>query len=116
MTENESTESARDYILSNGVYDVLTKIVQIGLPAIGTLYFALASIWGLPNAEQVVGSTAAVSVFLGILLGFSNRSYNSSESKYDGNAFIEPGGDLDGKNQIVLKVKTKLPYDQEEVQ
>ena len=62
--------------MSNKVYDVLKFIAQILLPAIGTLYFALARIWDLPYAEQIVGTITAVDAFLGALLGISTMQYN----------------------------------------
>lgn len=62
--------------MNNKVYDVLKWIAQILLPAIGTLYFAIASIWGLPYAEQIVGTITAVDAFLGALLGISTHYYN----------------------------------------
>lgn len=62
--------------LSNSNYDWLKWVAQILLPAFGTLYFALAQIWGLPYAEQVVGTVTAVDCFLGALLGISTRYYN----------------------------------------
>ena len=64
--------------MHNKVYDVLKFIAQIVLPALGTLYFALAGIWGevLPYGEQVVGTIAAIDTFLGAILGLSSRSYN----------------------------------------
>ena len=62
--------------LSNKVYDVLKFIAQILLPAIGTLYFALARIWDLPLAEQIVGTITAVDCFLGAILGISTLQYN----------------------------------------
>lgn len=61
---------------SNKVYDVLKFIAQILLPAIGTLYFALARIWGFPFAEEIVGTITAVDAFLGALLGISSIQYN----------------------------------------
>lgn len=61
--------------MSNSVYDALKFIAQILLPAIGTLYFALARIWELPLAEQVVGTITAVDAFLGALLGISTAQY-----------------------------------------
>ena len=64
--------------LSNKTYDMLKAIAQIVLPAAGTLYFALAGIWGLPYAEQVVGTVAAVDTFLGVLLGISSAQYNKN--------------------------------------
>lgn len=62
--------------MSNKVYDVLKFIAQIVLPAIATLYFALASIWGFPYAEQIVGTISAIDAFLGALLGISTANYN----------------------------------------
>lgn len=62
--------------MSNKVYDVLKWIAQILLPAIGTLYFALAQIWGFPYAEQVVGTITAIDAFLGVILGISTYQYN----------------------------------------
>ena len=65
--------------MSNKVYDILKFMAQIVLPAIGTLYFALAGIWNLPYGEQVVGTITAVDTFLGALLGLSSMSYNKEE-------------------------------------
>ena len=42
------------------------NLAQIYLPALATLYFALASIWGLPYVEQVVGTITAIDTFLGV--------------------------------------------------
>lgn len=61
--------------LNNKAYDVLKYIAQIVLPALGTLYFALAGIWGLPYAEQVVGTISAVDTFLGVILKISSNNY-----------------------------------------
>jgi len=61
--------------MTNKTYDILKWVAQILLPATGTLYFALASIWGFPYAEQIVGTITAVDTFLGVLLGLSSRQY-----------------------------------------
>lgn len=61
--------------MSNKVYDVLKVIAQLVLPAIGTLYAALAGIWGLPYAEQIVGTIAAIDTFLGTILQISSYKY-----------------------------------------
>lgn len=66
--------------LDNKVYDILKWIAQILLPAIGTLYFALAQIWGFPYAEQIVGTITAIDCFLGALLGISTAMYKKGES------------------------------------
>lgn len=66
--------------LNNKVYDILKWIALIGLPAVGTLYFALSGVWGLPLAEQVVGTIAAIDTFLGTVLGISTLNYNKSQT------------------------------------
>lgn len=67
--------------LSNKVYDVLKFIAQIMLPAVATLYFALAKIWGFPYAAEIVGTISAVDAFLGALLGISSMQYNKEEKQ-----------------------------------
>ena len=68
-------------MMNDKVYDVLKWIAMILLPALGTLYFALAQIWGLPFAEQVVGTITAFDAFLGVLLGISSSKMNTPEPK-----------------------------------
>lgn len=62
--------------MSNKVYDTLKWIAMYLLPALGTLYFALAGIWGLPYGEQIVGTITAIDTFLGVILGISTAQYN----------------------------------------
>ena len=59
-------------------YNTLKWIAMYLLPAAGTLYFALAGIWGLPYGEQVVGTITAVDTFLGVILGISTAQYNKA--------------------------------------
>ena len=66
--------------MNNKVYDILKWIALYLLPAIGTLYFALAGIWNLPYGEQIVGSITAVDTFLGVILGLSSRKYNKTDN------------------------------------
>lgn len=61
--------------MSNKLYDALKYVAQIVLPAIATLYFALAQIWGLPYGEEIVGTITAIDCFLGALLGISSVQY-----------------------------------------
>ena len=67
--------------MSNKTYDILKWVAQILLPALATLYFALASIWGLPYGEQIVGTITAIDAFLGVLLGISTINYLKKEEK-----------------------------------
>lgn len=68
-------------MLSNRTYDILKWIAQLLLPALGTLYFALAGIWGFPYGEQIVGTITAVDTFLGVILGISTAAYNKDGGK-----------------------------------
>lgn len=65
--------------MNNKLYDVLKWISLIVLPALGTLYFALAGIWGFPYGEEIVGTIVAVETFLGALLGISSVRYKKGE-------------------------------------
>lgn len=62
-------------------YNVLKWMAQLLLPAMGTLYFALASIWRLPYGEQVVGTITAVDTFLGVILGITTAQYKEKQQK-----------------------------------
>lgn len=67
--------------LDNKTYDVLKWIATIVLPALGTLYFALAGIWNFPFGEQIVGTITAIDTFLGVLLGISTATYNKDKAE-----------------------------------
>lgn len=61
--------------MSNKLYDVLAIIGRLILPALGTLYFALAKIWNLPLAEEIVGTIAAVTTFLNTVLKIQSNAW-----------------------------------------
>lgn len=69
--------------MSNKVYDVLKWVVMIVLPAISTLYVALAGIWGWPYADETAGTIAAVTTFMGAVLMFSSAQYNKKNSEVE---------------------------------
>lgn len=81
--------------MNNKTYDILKFIAQIVLPGLGTLYFALAGIWGFPYGEQIVGTIAAIDAFLGLLLGLSSAQYYKSDKDIDGTLMIDPSGDTE---------------------
>ena len=62
--------------MSNKTYDILKWVAQIALPAVGTLYAAVAGIWGFPYGEDIVGTILAIDTFLGALLQVSTAKYN----------------------------------------
>jgi len=70
--------------VSGPTYDKLKFVAQVLLPALGTLYFTIAGIWGLPAAEQVVGTIVAVDAFLGVLLHLSSNVYTNHQARIQG--------------------------------
>lgn len=106
-------------LFSNKVYDVLKFVALVLLPALGTLYFTVAAITGLPYGEEVVGVIVAVDTFLGVLLGVTTAQYKNNDDRFDGEVHVQrvPGTDesavgfavdssaVVGKDEIVLKVK-----------
>jgi hypothetical protein len=79
-------------MLSNQRYNVLKHVAAVGLPSLSALYFALAQIWHLPKAEEVMGTVAAVNVFVGAFVGVSGANYNNSDAKYDGVIRVDDSG------------------------
>ena len=119
IESSQPEEQIQKNHLSNEVYNSLRFFTQYVLPGIGTLYFALAAIWGLPYAVQVVGSIAALTAFLGVVLGISKSQYDASGAGVDGDMIIDtsdplkdtyrlslniPIEDLADKDQIIFKV------------
>lgn len=113
--------------MSNKTYDILKWITQYLLPASATLYFALSGIWGLPYGEEVVGTLAAITAFLGVILGISTAQYNKKDHT-DGTLDIDTTSpdkdlyrlnlttgfeDLKLKDEIRLKVNPKAYISQE---
>lgn len=67
--------------MSNRLYDWLKWTALYFLPALGTLYFALANIWGLPYQGEIVGTITALDAFLGAILGISTYHYRKQQSQ-----------------------------------
>lgn len=72
-------------ILPSKAYDVLKPLATTVLPAVATLYAALASVWHYGYTVEVVATITAVNAFLGVILGLSTKAYNNSDAPYDGN-------------------------------
>jgi Putative phage holin Dp-1 len=99
-------------------YDALKSLALVILPAVGTLYFAVAGLWGLPAADKVVGTITAVDAFLGLILKASSSAY---QQPTDGKIVIDrsdPAKDtyrltdidleaIDTKGSVTLGVETK---------
>lgn len=68
-------------IFNDKVYDVLKWIALIFLPALATLWFTVAKIWGLPYMGEITGTLVAIDTFLGALIGISNIRYQLEAEK-----------------------------------
>jgi hypothetical protein len=66
--------------LSNKIYDILKWITLLFLPSLGTLYFALAGIWGFPYGEEIVGTLTAITAFMGAILKISSDQYKKNNT------------------------------------
>lgn len=129
MSKSEETKKG-DIIMSDALYNTLKTNTQIYIPALATLYFSLAQLWGLPKAEEIVGTLAAVDVFLGLLLGYSSKKFNERGGHTVGDLVVEQvevdddeGGkslrksvlleldttNLEDKDEVTFKVKNKMP-------
>lgn len=78
-------------LLSNRGYNLLKWLSAFVLPALSVLYVSLGQMWDFPKIEEVVGSITAVNTFLGGLLAYSTKSYNQSDSRFDGEFEIREG-------------------------
>lgn len=70
--------------MNDKVYNILKWVAMIVLPAVGTLYSALAGIWGFPYGDQIVGTILAVDTFLGAILGISSATYEKKNQDKNG--------------------------------
>lgn len=75
-------------LITGKTYDYLKFLAQVLLPALGAAYFSLAGIWGLPSAEQVVGTIVVVDTLLGTLLQLSSTAYAKSDKRFDGEIHV----------------------------
>ena len=83
MEQADRPERKEIMKLNNKVYDILKWLVIIVLPAVATLYAALAGVWAWPYADEVVTTITAVDTFLGAVLCISTAQYHK-EAKNDG--------------------------------
>lgn len=93
--------------LSTKVYDTLKWIGRYLLPALATLYFALAAIWDLPYGEQVVGTLSALTIFVGVLMGISTTAFNKTvEASSDGTLQI----DKTNPEKDIFRLQVTTPF------
>lgn len=83
-------------VLKNSTYDVLKWLAQVFIPALGTLYFALATVWVLPYPKEIVGTITAIDTFLGCILGISTLNYNEKKE-----AELKAAKELNGQDDNI---------------
>lgn len=107
------------FMLSDITYNIFKNVVQVTSPLFSALYFLLSILWELPNALQVLGITAFVTIFISMVLWISHKEYKRCGAIYDGKMEITPGIDktiysllleddlenLGKKKSITLKVE-----------
>ncbi len=87
LSLHDDADLPRDYILSNKFYDLLKNIALIFLPALGTLYFALAQIWGLGSGEEVLADVGWPCAMM-LMIKLGDRSYNNGKTSGDGDGVL----------------------------
>lgn len=87
-------------LLSNSIYDKVVAASLYILPALAAAYFGLAQIWGLPKAEEVLGTTAVLETLIGALVKVSRVTYNNSDARYDGQIVVNPSPSDDGTSSL----------------
>lgn len=103
---------------SDEMYGVVKFITQVLLPALGTLYVALAGLWGLPSAEAIGGTILAIDTFLGVVLHLSSSAYANSDERFAGEINVNQTAEkktfsldmkghpeeIEGKDEVTFKV------------
>lgn len=107
-------------MLNDDTYKTLKFLALVVLPALGTAYFAISSVWGIPYSNEVVSTLTIVDTFLGTVLHVSTRTYAMNKPSVDGKMIIDktdqdkdvyrfelhtPLSELDQKEQVTLKVE-----------
>lgn len=67
--------------MNDKVYDILKWIALVALDAIGLFYSTLCGIWNWPYGDEVLATCAAVSLFIGALIGVSSAKYNKDKTR-----------------------------------
>lgn len=124
ISNNRVEANESRWIFPPKLYDVLKDTALLYLPAGGTLYGALAMVWGWDYSLQVAGTVLALETFLGAVLKISKTVYDNSDKSKDGDLSLTvspgevsisdvlvatPAAELANKDRIVLDVVTENP-------
>lgn len=111
---SDNVPAPKPGFLPNNFYDFVKWCALIAFPAIGALYYGLASIWGLPAADNVVGSIVVIDTFLGVLVGISKATYDKSDARFGGVVTLTPDTENDATN-MHTSIDTKALATQQEI-
>lgn len=89
-------------ILNTKHYDVLRWVALVLLPALATLYIAVAQIWNLPYSAEVAGTITAFDTFLGLVLGISKNNYDKNV-RVDGSMVV--GRHREDENETLFRLE-----------
>ena len=73
--------------MTDKVYNILKYCALIAIPAIGTFYTTIASLWGWPYITEVSGTILAFDTLLGAFIGISSARY---QPEMDGVLHVNP--------------------------
>ena len=73
--------------MTDKVYNILKYCALIAIPAIGTFYTTVASLWAWPYITEVSGTILAFDTLLGAFIGISSARY---QPEVDGVLHVNP--------------------------
>lgn len=76
-------------LINDKVYNIIKWFVVYFLPALGTLYFSISQLWGIPHADQVLGTITSVTIFLSMVMGLSSSSFKKNGLGTDGVMLVD---------------------------
>lgn len=100
--EVPGTAPVKNPWLTDSAYTILEWVARVLLPALATLYLALATLWHFPGGPEVVGTIVALDTFLGVFIGFAQKSYDASDAAYNGTITAVPGTDGTALTDLIL--------------
>lgn len=88
MANEDNTNPPSGFVLSGPLYEKMKWFVLIVMPALTTLFWTLSGIFGWPHTDEIMGAAAAVTTFLGVVLGISTNTYKKSDTRYFGEIHV----------------------------
>lgn len=93
--------------LRNDTYKTLKFWALVVLPALGSAYFAVSGVWGIPYSNEVVSTLTIVDTCLGAILHVSTKTYAMNQPAIDGKFIV----DKNNQNKDVYTLEVHTPLD-----